>query len=121
MDQIELIASAIAAGVVFLSTVIGFIISLIKAVKNAGRAKFETATNEIENLTISKVIDIEKLYSQVSKILHSAGLKTGEIKKENVMNYIETQCNEKKIDFNREYWSNQIEELVKVMNVNKES
>lgn len=119
MDQIELIASAVAGGVVFLSTVVGFIISLIKSIKNARRANQEKATNEIEKLTISKVLDIEKLYSQASKILHSAGLKTGEIKKENVMNYIEAQCNEKKIDFDKDYWSNQIEELIKVMNVNK--
>lgn len=104
MDLLEQIASAVATGVVLISTLIGLIIGIIKSAKTARCANIEKAMQEIENLTISKVIDIEKMYSQASRILHSAGIKTGEIKKENVMNYIEAQCNEKKIDFDRDYW-----------------
>lgn len=121
MDQIELIASAVAAGVAFLSALTGFIISLIKSIKNARRAETAQATIDVENLAVSKITDVEKVYSQAANILKSMGVKTGAIKKENVMNYIESKCSEKGIKFDEAYWSKQVESLVGIMNVNKES
>lgn len=121
MDMIEIIISAAMAGVAFLSALLGFIISLIKAIKNGRRADGVQATMDIEDLAIDKITNVEKIYSQASKIMKNMGVKTGEIKKDNVMNYIESKCAEKGIKFDREYWSNQVEELVQLINVNRES
>lgn len=120
METLDLIVSIIVVSITFISTVAGFIISLIKAIKNRRRANDAQVTNEIENLAIDKITTIEKIYSQASIVLKSMGLKTGKIKKENVMNYIESQCADKGIKFDNEYWSERIEDLVKIMNVNKE-
>lgn len=120
METLELLIGAVVVAITLISSVVGFIISLAKSIKNARRADNAEATNEIENMAIDKIAEVEKLYFQASQILKSVGIKTGEIKKENVMNFIETQCVEKGMKFDEAYWSEQVENIVNVMNVNKE-
>lgn len=100
-------------------SLLGFIISVIKAIKNSKNLSLLETISEIENLAITKISEIEKLYSRASNVLNSIGVKTGDIKKENVMSYIKTICSKNKIEFDEEYWSVQIEKLVSLMNTNK--
>ena len=65
--------------------------------------------------------EIENLYSQASNMLKVMGITTGAIKKENVMNFIESKCNERNINFDSEYWSATVEKIVSLMNIGKEA
>ena len=51
-------------------------------------------------------------------MLKVMGITTGAIKKENVMNFIESKCNERNINFDSEYWSATVEKIVSLMKEN---
>ena len=116
IEQIVSIAACIAAA---LSAVAGFIASLAKSFKNKKLARIAEATNEIAELTMQKVVETEKLFSKSSQILKATGVDTGEIKKEQVMNYIQLECVEKGLAFDSVKWSERVENLIKVLNANK--
>lgn len=116
VEQIVSIAACIAAA---LSAVVGFIASLAKSFKNKKLARIAEATNEIAELTMQKVVETEKLFSKSAQILKATGVDTGEIKKEQVMNYIQLKCVEKGLKFDSVKWSERVEDLIKVMNTNK--
>ncbi len=118
-DTVEQIVSIVACGAAALSAIAGFIASLAKSFKNKKLARIAEATNEIADLAMEKVVETEKLFSKSAQILKATGVDTGEIKKEQVMSYIELKCVEKGIDFDAEKWSARVENLIKVMNANK--
>ena len=99
-----------------LSAVTGLIVSLLKNCKNKKIAETVEKINGITELAVQKVIDVEKLFSQAASVLKAVGIKTGEIKKESVMTYLEGCCMEQKIAFDSDYWSEKIEKLVEVLN-----
>ena len=116
VEQIVSIAACIAAA---LSAVAGFIASLAKSFKNKKLARIAEATNEIAELTMQKVVETEKLFSKSAQIRKATGVDTGEIKKEQVMNYIQLKCVEKGLAFDSVKWSERVENLIKVLNANK--
>lgn len=118
-ETIEEILSVATGSVAFISALIGFIISYVKGEKNKKLAQTAEKTIEISELATDKVVEIEKLYSQAATVLKAVGVSTGAIKKENVMNYIESKCVEKGVAFDSEYWSEKVEKLVEVLNTNK--
>ena len=118
-ENLEEIISIVLTSVAAVSALIGFIVSSVKNLKNKELAKRAEITNEVADLAKEKVIEIEKMYGQASQMLKAMGFSTGEIKKENVINYIKSQCSDKGIKFDSEYWSEQVEGFIRVMNVNK--
>lgn len=118
-ETIEEIISIIACCVAALSAIAGFLASLAKSIKNKKLARIAEATNEIAELVMDKVIETEKLFSKASQILKATGVSTGEIKKGQVMSYIEAQCAEKGIGFDTAKWSDRVDNLIKVMNANR--
>ncbi len=118
-ETVEQIVSIAACIVAALSAVAGFIASLAKCFKNKKLARIAEATNEIAELTMQKVVETEKLFSKSSQILKATGVDTGEIKKEQVMNYIQLKCVEKGLAFDSVKWSERVENLIKVLNANK--
>ena len=116
VEQIVSIAACVAAA---LSAAAGFIASLAKSFKNKKLARIAEATNDIADLAMEKVVETEKLFSKSAQILKATGVDTGEIKKEQVMNYIQLKCVEKGLKFDSAKWSEQGENLIKVMNANK--
>lgn len=115
----EEILSAAIGGLAFLSALTGFIVSFVKNSKNKKLTKVAETTNEIAELATEKVAEVEKLFSQAANVLKAVGVKTGEIKKDSVMMFIESQCAEKNIKFDCEYWSVRVEKLVNVLNATK--
>lgn len=118
-ETVEQIVSIVMCGAAALSAIAGFIASLAKSFKNKKLARIAEATNEVADLVMEKVVETEKLFSKSSQILKASGVNTGEIKKEQVMSYIEVKCAEKGIKFDSDKWSEQVENLIKVMNANK--
>lgn len=118
-ETVEQIVSVIACIAALLSAIAGFIASLAKSFKNKKLARIAEATNEIADLAMEKVVETEKLFSKSAQILIATGVNTGEIKKEQVMSYIEVKCAEKGIEFDSDKWSERVENLIKVMNANK--
>ncbi len=118
-ETIEEILSVAAAASAAISMLIGFIVTTIKSIKNKKNAKSAETTNDINKSAMEKVIEIEKIFSQASHVLKATGIKTGEIKKENVLNFIRSQCAERGIEFDSDYWSAQIESFISIMNVSK--
>ncbi len=118
-DTVEHIFSIAACGAAALSAIAGFFASLAKSIKNKKLARIAEATNEIAELAMEKVVETEKLFSKSSQILKATGVNTGEIKKGQVMSYIQAKCAEKKVAFDSIKWSEQVDNLIKVMNANK--
>ena len=100
-ETIEQILSVTLGGFALLSAVTGLIVSLLKNCKNKKIAGTAEKINGIAELAVQKVIDVEKLFSQASSVLKAVGIKTGEIKKESVMTYLEGCCMEQKIAFDQ--------------------
>ncbi len=118
-DTVEQIISIAACAAAVVSAIAGLLASLAKSIKNKKLARIAEATNEIASLAMDKVVETEKLFAKSSQILKATGVNTGEIKKEQVMSYIQTKCAEKKVDFDADKWSEQVDNLIKVMNANK--
>lgn len=118
-ESIEEILSIAVGCLALLSALIGYIVTLIKNGKNKKLVKAAETVNEIAELATEKVVEVEKLFSQAANVLKAVGVKTGEIKKESVMTYIEGRCVEKGILFDEEYWSERVEKLVSVLNAAK--
>lgn len=119
VETIEEIISIVVGGLALLSALTGFIFSAVKNCKNKKIAKAAQTANEITELAAKKVAEVEKLFSQASNVLKAVGVKTGEIKKESVMTFIQGSCVEKGISFDSDYWSEKVEKLVDVLNTNK--
>ncbi len=118
-NMIEQLIGIIACGAAALSAIAGLIASLAKSVKSKKLARIAQATNEIAELVMEKVVETEQAFSKSSQILKATGVDTGEMKKEQVMNYIQTMCAERKVRFDADKWSEQVDGLIKVMNANK--
>ena len=120
-ETMEEVISLAACGITALSAIGGLIASLAKGLKNKRLAAKAEAISDIAALAKEKIVETEKTFSKASQVLKATGVDTGEIKKSNVMDYIESRCIEKGVEFDESYWSNQIESLIEVMNANKKN
>lgn len=118
-ETIEGILSVAIGGCALLSAITGFIVSLVKNCKNKKLVRVAETVDEIVGLATEKVVEIEQTYSKAAAVLKASGVSTGELKKENVMSYVESQCLEKGVAFDAQYWSERIERIVSVMNATK--
>ena len=87
----------------------------IKAAKNAKtEAERQAVINELTELAQGFVVDAEKLYKDIDAIVKQNGTTCGPVKKDSVMTKIQDACLEKGIEFDKEYWSAKVDDLVAV-------
>lgn len=115
LEQILTIVSTIAS--FLFVTLIPSVILLIKKWKAYKNAKTneeqQKILNEISDASIKFIQDAEDAFKSVDVVLKSKGeAGCGAMKKENVMTKIQSLCMQKGIDFDTEYWSARVEELV---------
>lgn len=121
-DIITLVGSI--AGFLF-TCLVPTVVVMINRIKAARAAKSEAerqaALNDLRLLAQGFVVDAENLWKNVDPILKQNGISFGANKKDCVMTKILRACMERKIDFDEEYWSKEVDDLVAVtrqVNVN---
>lgn len=132
MEKIETILKIVSIVASFLfATLIPFIIAAIKKGKaykqaqeeiaaakteedrKAAELKAETAKNELLDMTNSLIQEAENTYKNVDKILKTqTGTGSGAVKKESVMTKLQAACLERGVEFDADYWSAKIDELI---------
>ena len=86
-----------------------------EAERNAAEAEAEKIKNELLGMATSLVQSAENTYKEVDAILKTKTSKgCGAVKKDSVMTKLQAACIEKGVDFDEEYWSAKIDELVKL-------
>ena len=118
-ETVQSILTFCVAAATIISMASAFVIAFLKNVESKKLAAAARKTNEIAELAKARIMEVEHLYSRANDALKAYGVKTGEIKKEGVMWYLESKCVEKHIKFDPAYWSDQIESLIKIMNIKK--
>ena len=123
------IISLCATIVVFIGTVVSFVIALGKSIKKYKTAKTiaeqEAAINDMTSAAQGFIADAEKLYEDYTKQLIGTGapvttsIKSGALKKDSVMAKLSQYALEKGYVFDSEYWSGVIDKFVELTkNVN---
>lgn len=118
--DLETIVKVITAVASFLvATLIPSIIALVKYVKSYKAAKTEAEKQAVYNDLRSEanklIAAAEETYKQVDNIIKQQGGKgSGNVKKDSVMTKLQAYCVQKGIDFDSEYWSGQIDEIVEL-------
>lgn len=117
MDAEAIIAIISAVASFLLVTLIPSIIALVKFVKSYKSAKTDAEKNAIYNDMLTEVNKLiaaaEETYKEVDSILKGqGGTGSGTVKKDSVMTKLQAYCAEKGIDFDKEYWSAKVDEIV---------
>ena len=111
--KIALSVSAILAG-----TVVPTVISLYRSVKAKRSAKteaeIEKANNDLREKALELILVAENTYADVNEILKSYGKSAGAMKKQSVMTSMQQYALDKGYTFDREYWSNKVEDIVSI-------
>lgn len=111
--KIALSVSAILAG-----TVVPTVISLYRSVKAKQSAKteaeIEKANNDLREKALELILVAENTYADVNAILKSYGKSAGAMKKQSVMTSMQQYALDKGYTFDREYWSNKVEDIVSI-------
>ncbi len=90
-------------------------INRINAVRKANtEAEKQTAINELKAEAQEFIIGAESLYADIDAIVKQQGKSLGAIKKDSVMTKIQDACILKHIEFDKEYWSKVVDDLVTV-------
>lgn len=91
-------------------------INRIKAVRKANtEAEKQKAIGEIIELAQGFIVEAEKTWAATDSVLKQSGKEgCGANKKSEVMTQIHQACFDKKLDFDQDFWSNKVEEIVKV-------
>lgn len=101
-----------------LTTGIPLLVALVKSIKTKNHAKTasekEKAKTDIQKQIYGLICNAEILFKGVDNVLRQQGQTAGELKKENVMTKLQAYALDHGYEFNAEYWSNQIDELVEV-------
>lgn len=126
MDYKTIFAIISAIASFLFVTLIPSIIALVKTVKQAKNAKTDAEKQAIYNSLLDEVNNLitnaEETYKNVDTILKAqTGKGSGAVKKELVMTKLQASCLQKGIEFDSQYWSNKIDELVamtKTVNTN---
>lgn len=92
-------------------------IKSIKARKTAGETiNFDVIFAEITNAALGFISDAEKAYEQIKG---NSDIKTGILKKDNVLSKIREICEDKGMTYDKNYWSEFIDIAVNLINVKK--
>ena len=124
MEQIITVAGK--TGITWLDIVLavaGFLISAIPltiALVSAHRARkmaktdaeVEKSKADMKEYAMVLMIGAEKLYSNVNNILKQTGDTAGELKKDSVMSKLQSYAFEKGYNFDKEYWSQEIDTTI---------
>lgn len=119
--KIDTLFTIIYASVGFIITVlVPYTIVFIKKIKALKEAKSEaekaSIINELLNEAQQLVISSEEMYKSYDALVKSNGVgeSSGKLKKDKVMTNLQTLCLQKGIEFDADFWSEQVEKLVKV-------
>lgn len=86
-----------------------------EAEKQAAEAAKKEAITEMLSYANTLVVAAEETYKNVDTILKNQGQKgCGAVKKDSVMTKLQAACMEKGVEFNEEFWSGKIDELVQL-------
>lgn len=117
MEQLEKIITIIStlAGF-FLTCLIPTIIVMINRIKAVREAKSEAEKqaiiNEIGEDAKNFIVDAENLYKDIDLLVKQNGKSCGAVKKDSVMTKIQDDCILKGTAFDKEYWSNYVDNFV---------
>lgn len=92
------------------------VIALWKAFKAKVLAKTEAekekANNDMREQAETLILEAEQTYADVNTILKANGKSAGAMKKQSVMSALQQYASEKGYIFDKEYWSDKVEEVV---------
>ena len=120
MDAETIVKIVIAIASFLVATLIPSIVLLIQKWKAAKSAKTEaekqSIISEMKDLANELIVKAEETYRDVHELVKAKnnGVGLGAVKKESVMTGLQAYCNEKGIAFDKDYWSNVVDELVAV-------
>ena len=112
--------------ITFAVSVIGFIVTvavptvvvLVRKVKNLKAANNDAERAAIVSDILSEaknlVVAAEELYKDTNAILKAQGKSCGALKKDKVMTDIQQLCLSKGINFDKDFWSAEVEKIVAV-------
>lgn len=113
------IAQWVVIGLILTAILITTVINAIKSIKAriaAGESiNFEMLFEEISEAALTFISDAENAYEQLKGI---SNIKTGTLKKDNVLSKIRGLCEDKGIKYNEDYWSKFVDSAVKLINTN---
>lgn len=90
-------------------------INRIKAARNAKtEAEKQAAINDLKQLAKGFIVEAENAWKATNNILKQNGGSCGANKKSEVMTKLHQACFDKKIDFDEEFWSKEVDDLVEV-------
>lgn len=88
-------------------------INRIKAVRKAKtEAEKQAAINDLRELATSFIVDAEVLYKDIDSIVKQQNKTCGAIKKDSVMTKIQDAAITKGVEFDKEFWSEEVDKLV---------
>lgn len=122
MDAETIVYVCIAIASFLLITLIPAVIGWVtkfKAYKNAKTdAEKQAILNDINNSVVQFIADAEKTFEALDVSLKQRGAASGcgTMKKESVLTKIQSLCLAKGIEYDSQYWSDKVDELVKLTN-----
>lgn len=92
---------------------VGGLIVKIRAYRQAkSEAEKQAIINEIGEDAKNFIVDAENLYKDIDHLVKQNGKSCGPVKKDSVMTKIQDDCILKGIAFDKEYWSNYVDNFV---------
>lgn len=117
MDMLEITKIIIAIVSAVITVGIPAFIKLRKAIiaRRNAESEAEIATANSDLLTIAKqfIKEAENVYEVFDNLMKSQGSSAGAMKKKSVLTELQSYALNKGYEFDVEYWSNEIDELVK--------
>ena len=102
------------------TVVVPFVVAFIKKVKalktSKNIAEKEAIINEMLGEAQKFVCDAEEMYKSYDALVKNNGVgeSSGKLKKDKVMTNLQTLCLQRGINFDADFWSEQVERLVSV-------
>ena len=116
MEWITIVKGIIAALAGIISTGVPLVVSLVKAIKARKEAETaaekEKANNDLLNVAQDLVATAEKAFASLDTVMKQQGASAGPMKKENVAAKLQAYALSKGYDYDAEYWSEKIDEIV---------
>lgn len=116
MEVLNVVYICIACGGVILSTIIPITVKLFLNVKKYRQADTEAEKAaillEISELMKNSIEEAEEVYKDMASALYANNIKIGTLKKDSVISKLQNYCIERNVKFDREYWSNKIDETI---------
>lgn len=114
---VTVVKAIIVAVFTFASTGLPFLIKFINAYKESKAATTaadkEKAYNDMLATAQSFIVSVEAAYKGFDAVMKSQGSSAGSMKKETVETKLQAYALSKGYEFDAEYWSKKIDELVK--------